>query len=134
MEKKAAVTFRYGFVNPEIVDGNYRHEQMPAVPRHRAAVDGRIFLIGGFSVRGGCRYIGEQYSIGDFRNEYGKMKGYVLFSLGLRYEAESDRLKGLAVDIDVDNLFDRDYCDYATYGGRKTFLKFTTCARSCDLV
>jgi outer membrane receptor protein involved in Fe transport len=132
MEKKAAVTFRYGFVNPEIVDGSYRHEQMPAVPRHRAAVDGRIFLIGGFSVRGGCRYVGEQYSISDFRNEYGKMKGYVLFSLGFRYEAESDRLKGLAVDIDVDNLFDRDYCDYATYGanfypgaGRSFMVKVT---------
>ena len=83
-------------------------------------------------MRGGCRYVGEQYSIGDFRNEYGKMKGYVLFSLGFRYEAESDRLKGLAVDIDVDNLFDRDYCDYATYGanfypgvGRSFMVKVT---------
>ena len=86
------------------------------MPAHRAALNARWHLMDEFSVRAGCRYTGEQYTISDLKNEYRKLKGYVLFSLGLEYEFDFEPLKGLVLAFDVDNLFDRDYCDYATYG------------------
>lgn len=115
-EKTAQVALSYGFVNARVVDGDYDNKDVCAVPAHRAALNARWHLMDELSVRAGCRYTGEQYTISDLKNEYRKLKGYVLFSLGLEYEFAFEPLKGLVLAFDVDNLFDRDYCDYATYG------------------
>lgn len=117
-EKKntASVDLRYAFVNAEITDGDYDGNKMCAVPRQQVSLNARLYLFDGFSVRGGCRYTDEQYTISDFKNEFGKLKAYTLFSLGFQYECPFEPLDGLVVSFDIDNLFDRDYCDYATYG------------------
>ncbi len=112
----ASVGLRYGFVNAEITDGAYDGRKICAVPRQQASLNAKIRLFEGFFVRGGCRYTDEQYTISDFRNEFRKLKAYTLFSLGFQYECPFSPLKGLVVSFDIDNLFDRDYCDYATYG------------------
>lgn len=115
-EKTAAVALSYGFVNAEIIEGEYDGNRMCAVPRHQAALNARVYLWDDFFIRGGCRYTGDQYTISDFKNEFRKLKGYTLFSIGFEYECPYEPLKGLVIAFDIDNLLDRDYCDYATYG------------------
>lgn len=115
-ERMAELALSYGFVNARVVDGAYDNKDVCAVPAHRAALNAKWYLMDELFVRAGCRYTSEQYTISDLKNEYRKLKGYVLFSLGLEYEFSFEPLKGLVLAFDVDNLFDRDYCDYATYG------------------
>jgi outer membrane receptor protein involved in Fe transport len=115
-EKMAALALSYGFVNARVVNGEYDNKDVCAVPAHRAALNAKWYLMDELFVRAGCRYTSEQYTISDLKNEYRKLKGYVLFSVGLEYEFTLEPLKGFALAIDIDNLFDRDYCDYATYG------------------
>ena len=115
-EKMAALALSYGFVNARVVNGDYDNKDVCAVPAHQAALNAKWYLMDELFVRAGCRYTSEQYTISDLKNEYRKLKGYVLFSLGLEYEFSFEPLKGLVLAFDIDNLFDRDYCDYATYG------------------
>lgn len=115
-EKTAGISLRCGFVDAQTVDGDYKHRRTPAVPRHQVALTGRFHLWREFFVRGSFRHIGEQYSISDFKNNLGRMKGYPLFAVGCQYECESGLLEGFEASVDIDNLFDKEYCDYATYG------------------
>lgn len=115
-DKVAGVHLSYGFVNAEITSGEYDGGKMCAVPRHQAALNARVYLRDDLFIRGGCRYTGEQYTISDLKNEFRKLKGYAVFSLGFQYECPFEKFEGLSISFDIDNLFDRDYCDYATYG------------------
>jgi outer membrane receptor protein involved in Fe transport len=102
-------------VNAKITSGDYDGNRMCAVPRQQASLNTKLYLFEGFSIRGGCRYTDDQYTISDLKNEFRKLKAYTLFSIGFQYECPNP-LDGLVVSFDIDNLFDRDYCDYATYG------------------
>ncbi|HQL50855.1 MAG TPA: TonB-dependent receptor, partial [Kiritimatiellia bacterium] len=47
----------------------------------------------------------------DFNNRAEPLKAYTLVDCGVRYEPSF--VEGLRVTVGVDNLFGRDYCDYA---------------------
>lgn len=115
-EKVAGFYLGYGFVDAETVSGEYDGKKMCAVPQHRIALNSKLYLWKDFFIRGGCHYTSGQYTISDFNNEFSKLKGYPLFSIGFQYECPYKPFEGLAISFDIDNLFDRDYCDYATYG------------------
>lgn len=44
------------------------------------------------------------------------MTSYGNFSNGAQYGCTYAPFEGLAVLFEIDNLFNRDYCDYAAYG------------------
>lgn len=115
-EKVAAISIGYGLVNAVITDGEYDNKKVCAVPRHQAALNSRIYIWDDFFIRGTCRYTSEQYTISDFKNEFRKLKGYPVFSIGFQYECPYKPFEGLQIAFDINNLFDRNYCDYATYG------------------
>lgn len=115
-EKTAGVRLRYGFVRPEICDGTFRRNDMPSVPRHQASLDGRVYVWDEFFIRAQYRYTGPMYSISDFNNAFGRIPGFGIFSIGFQYEPEIKFLEGFVLSFDIDNLFDKNYCDYSTYG------------------
>ena len=50
-------------------------------------------------------------------NDFDKMDWYNVFHVGATYEPTFvEWLEGLKFSVVVDNLFDEEYCDYATYG------------------
>lgn len=114
--KVAGVTLRYSLVDAEFVEGPYKNNTVPIVPHQQLSLDGRVYVWDEFFVFGGYRYLGDQYSTSDFANKYEKIDAFGLFSLGCQYAPECKYLKGFKFAFTVDNLFDKNYCDYSTYG------------------
>ncbi|ABD07968.1 TonB-dependent siderophore receptor [Rhodopseudomonas palustris HaA2] len=83
--------------------------------------------VGGLSVGGGIRHVGASY--GDDANTL-QTSAYTLVDAALKYELEylSPRLKGTALTLNVNNLFDKEYyssCSstyYCQFGNRRTIL------------
>ncbi|WP_322516633.1 TonB-dependent siderophore receptor [Rhodopseudomonas palustris] len=83
--------------------------------------------VGGLSVGGGIRHVGSSY--GDDANTL-QAPAYTVVDAALKYELEnlSPRLKGTALTLNVNNLFDKEYyssCSstyYCQFGNRRTIL------------
>jgi outer membrane receptor protein involved in Fe transport len=67
----------------------------------------------------GLRYVAEQVLGSDFRNAGERIKPYALVDCGVRYEPSF--LDGLRVTFGVDNLFGKNYCDYAGWTGTSSY-------------
>ena len=80
----------------------------PSQSSPRAGASGCVF--GGYRFRTDCR------STSDFANEYEKIPSFGLFHVGVQYSPTCFGLDGLTLAFTVDNLFDKNYCDYSTYG------------------
>jgi len=115
-DKVAAVNLRYALTFAEFTEGAYDDKRVPLVPRHQVRLDGRVWLHDDVSVRGGYRYVADQVSCSDFANAYDRIPGFGLFDLGAAYEPSWSVLRGFTFAFDIDNLFDKNYCDYSTYG------------------
>ncbi len=115
-ENLAAVNLRYALTYSEFTQGVYDHNRVPLVPRHQLSLDGRYHLTEEFFVRGGYRYIAAQVSGSDFNNAHDRIPAFGLFSIGCRFEPSWKWTKGFTIDFNVDNLFDKNYCAYSTYG------------------
>ena len=115
-EKVAAVNLRYALTHSEFTEGVYDEKRIPLVPMHQISLDGRYYLWDEFFVRGAYRYISNQVSCSDFANAYEKIPAFGLFSLGCRYSPTWKWTKGFTFDFNVDNLFNKNYCAYSTYG------------------
>ena len=47
----------------------------------------------------------------------GRIPAYGLFHIGIEWEGQEETwLEGWHASVTIDNLFDKNYCDYATYG------------------
>lgn len=97
-------------------EGRYHYERVPLVPDLQARLGAYAYVWEQLQVHGNFQYVTHQVTAGDFDNALTKMPWYVTFSLGVGYEWQlSDNTK-LIMSVDIENLFDRKYADYATYG------------------
>ena len=115
-EKVAGVSLAYSFVNAEFDGREYDGNDVPMVAESAVLLNGRVWLWDDCFVFGGYRYMSSRYSTSDFSNTADKLKGYGVFHVGAQYEPHYDCVKGLKFGFTVNNLFDKDYCDYSTYG------------------
>ncbi len=124
-EKLAGVRLAYSLVRAEFDGGQYDGKEIPLVPEQTVSLTGRVWLWDDCVVFGGYRYQTTQWSASDFRNtgayaasrKEGRIPGFGLFHVGVEYAPTFvDWLRGFKVGLTVDNLFDKKYCDYATYG------------------
>ena len=83
---------------------------------HQVRLEGRVWLWDECFVRGGYQYCAKQVSCSDFANDYDRLPAYGIFQLGVEYRPECAWLKGFVFAFDVDNLFDKNYANYSTYG------------------
>lgn len=89
-------------------------KQVPRLPRQQAALGADYTLVSGalagLGFGGGVRYVGKHY--GDIYNEW-QTPAYTLFDAAVHYD-----LSGWRLQLNVSNLFDREYvssCDSATW-------------------
>ena len=122
-DKLAGVAIDYAFTDAKFDGGDYDGKDVPMVPKSTVALTGKVWLWDDCHVFGGYRYQSYMWSVSDFRNDgaYGGSKSdrvpaYGLFHIGVEYAPHYAAVKGLKIGFTIDNLFDRNYCEYATYG------------------
>ena len=114
-ERDAVAGFRIAWsgVNAIKAEGKYDGNWVPGVPRQQLNAEGRVWIWDEFSVSCGYRLLGVRYAISDTPNANGRLPTESIFRVGCRYCPTWWRLRGLTVGFVCDNLFDRNYCDYA---------------------
>ena len=112
-DKVAGVRFAWSGVNAIKAEGDYEDNWVPGVPRQQLNLDGRVWIWDEFSVSGGYRMIGSRYAISDTPNANGRLPVASVFRVGCRYEPTWWKLEGLSLAFTCENLFGRNYCDYA---------------------
>ena len=115
-EKVAGIHLRYALTYAKFEEGDYNSKYVPLVPMHQVRLDGRVWLWDECFVRGGYQYVAKQVSCSDFANAYDRIPAYGIFSVGVQYQPTWRYLNGFTFAFDVSNLFDKNYCDYSTYG------------------
>lgn len=113
-DKVAEASVRYGVVHADFKDGTYKDCDIPYVPSHRVRAEGGIWLWDDMEFKAGCTFVDRQYVSGDFANASDKLPSYTLFDIGAYYSPSW--AKGWKASFVMDNLLDKNYCDYAGVG------------------
>ena len=113
-DKVAEASIRYGVVHADFGDGTYHGCDVPYVPNHRVRLEGGFWILDDLEIKGGYTFVGSQYLSGDFANQSDKLPAYSLFDVGVYYSPSW--AEGWKASFVMDNLFDRNYCDYAGVG------------------
>lgn len=95
------------------VSGPYDGNAVPLVPTVRLRAVVGVWLSHDLEITLGYRRSGSSFLAGDFTNTYDELEGYGLFDLGAHYEPSW--AKGWTASLALDNLLDRDFCDFAGY-------------------
>ena len=115
--KLAGLSVAASYVKATFDGGKLGRNVIPLVPEMTVSVNGRVWLWDDCFVFGGFRYQGDMYCCSDFGNDYREIPWYGIFSVGATYEPTfAEWIEGFKFSVTVDNLFDKAYCDYATYG------------------
>ena len=113
-EGLAEASLRYGVVKADFDGGRYDGCEVPYVPNHRIRLETGVWVWSDLEVKGGYSYTSSQYPSGDFANDSEKLPAYSLFDAGVYYSPSW--ASGWKASFTIDNLFDRNYCDYAGVG------------------
>ena len=113
-EKLAEASIRYGVVHADFANGTYHGCDVPYIPNHRLRAEIGYWIIDDLEIKGGYTYKSSQFLSGDFANESKKLPAYSLFDIGIYYAPYW--AKGWKASFVMDNIFDRNYCDYAGVG------------------
>ena len=113
-DKVAEASLRYGAVQAKFHGGTYGGCDVPYVPNHRVRADAGVWVFDDLEIVFGYTFVGSQYLSGDYANDYDKLPSHSLFDLGARYAPSW--AEGWKAAFTIDNLLDRDYCDYAGVG------------------
>lgn len=113
-DKVAEASVRYNAVYADFGSGGYHGNDVPYVPNHRIRLEGGFWIVDDLRIKVGYTYTSSQYVSGDYANVYDKIPSYSLFDVGVYYEPSW--AEGWMVSFVMDNIFDRNYCDYAGPG------------------
>jgi len=118
-DKLAGLSVAASYVKATFDGGAFGGNLIPLVPEMTVSANVRVWLWDDCYVFGGYRYQSGMYSCSDFNNEFDKMDWYNVFHVGAAYEPTFVAwLEGFKFSVTVDNIFDENYCDYATYGSQ----------------
>lgn len=113
-DKVAEASVRYNVVHADFAGGEYHGNDVPYVPNHRIRLEGGFWIVDDLRIKGGYTYVSSQFVSGDYANTYDRLPAYSLFDVGIYYEPSwAEAWKASFV---MDNIFDRNYCDYAGPG------------------
>lgn len=129
-EKTGSIDLAYNLTYARFDGGELDGCDIPMAPRQSVRLRGEWQVVDELAVFGGCRFTDRQRYGSDFRNEQGWLAGYTVFDVGVKIEPTWGFLKGSLVSVDIDNLFDRKYCDYAGYGAWTGRYYYPACGRT----
>jgi len=127
-DRVAEASVRYSFVQARFRDGQYAGKDVPLVPESRVRFQLGIWLHPDVEVKGGYRYVTSQALMGDFGNAHERLPGYSLFDIELRYDPAW--AEGWSAAFGMDNLLDRNYCDFAGWSDYAGAYYYPACGRS----
>lgn len=113
-DKVAEAALRYSYVHADFASGRYHGCDVPFVPQNRLRAEGGVWLCDDLEFKAGYSFVSSQYVSGDFANSTHRLSSYPLVDAGLYYEPSW--AKGWKASLTVDNILDRNYCDYAGTG------------------
>ena len=113
-DKVAEASIRYGLVHADFGSGEYHGCDVPFVPANRIRLEGGVWLFDDLEIKAGYTFTDRQYLSGDYANASDRLPSYSLFDVGLYYEPSW--AEGWKASFTMDNVLDRDYCDYAGVG------------------
>ena len=119
---------RYSFVNARFRNGQYEGETIPLVPESRVRAEVGVWVLDDLEIKGGYRFVSSQRLMGDFNNERDRLAGYSVFDIGAYYTPSW--AEGLKVSFVMDNLLDRNYCDFAGWSDYSGAYYYPACGRS----
>jgi len=105
----------YTYTDPEIRSGQFKGNDIPNVPYHKASLSADLSLWRQFSAVFSGIYVGERRFISDFDNSFGGQKGYIVVNTKFKYD-----LAGMIAFLDINNLFNYGYSEYGVLGGFPT--------------
>ena len=129
-EGVAEASVKYGAVHADFGKGQYHGEDVPLVPNHRIRAEAGVWIFADLEVKGGVRYVSSQRLAGDFANEHGELPAYTLFDVGIYYVPSWSWAKGWRATFVMDNIFDRNYCDFAGWSDYSGAYYYPACGRS----
>ena len=116
-DKVAGLSLAATWTRGTFLGGRFRGNDIPLVAETSVRARARIWIWDACSVFGDVRCESARTSCSDFENSVREIPGFAVFSLGATYEADfAEWAKGLKISFVIDNLFDRNYCTYSTYG------------------
>ena len=113
-DKVAEAAVRYGYVHADFASGRYHGCDIPYVPGNRVRAECGYWVFDDLELKGGYSFVDSQYVSGDFANTSHRLPSSSLFDVGAYYSPSW--AKGWKASFVVDNIFDRNYCDYAGVG------------------
>ena len=127
----AEASARYSFVNARFASGQYDGKDIPLVPRHRVRLDAGVWVCEGIEVKGGMTWTARQNLSGDYGNSHDELPSYPLFDAGVY--CEPSWAKGWKLSFAVNNILDKEYCDFAGWSDYSGAYYYPGKGRSCVL-
>jgi len=112
-EDLGSIALLYSYVDPSFAEGLYDNNQIPMVPEHTLRLNGRLCVTDQISLLGTVNHVSSQRLETDFANTADKLKPYTTLDLGVAYEPEF--AEGFKIAAGVDNVLDKEYCNYGGY-------------------
>jgi outer membrane receptor protein involved in Fe transport len=110
-DKCAEASVSYSALQAYFDNGQYHGCDVPLVPNHRIRAEAGVWILNDLEIKGGYRFVSSQRLMGDFGNDHVELAGYSLFDISLYYEPSW--AQGWSASATVDNLLNRNYCDFA---------------------
>jgi len=107
----------YTFTNAYFNGGEYDKNEIPLVPRHKCSVGLELILPKDISFNITGTYVGQRYFLNDQANAQSRLNGYMVVDTNLSWKHND-----LAVIFGVNNLFDKQYSEYAGYAFNSSIL------------
>ena len=98
----------YTFTRAYFDGDQYDKNEIPMVPRHKGSVGLRVNMPANFTLNMTGTYVGSRYFLNDQANAYSRLNGYMVTDTNLSW-----RCKDLMVSFGINNLFDKQYSEYA---------------------
>lgn len=98
----------YTFTNAYFDGGVYNNNKIPLVPQHKGSVGLRFILPNNVSLNVLGTYLGKKYGLNDQANAFSQLNGYTVVDTNLSWN-----YKNLEVTFGINNLFDKQYSEYA---------------------
>lgn len=127
-DKVAEASVRYSIVKADFASGQYHGKDVPMVPNHRIRLEVGFWIVDDIEVKGGYRFVSSQHLAGDFRNAHDELPAASLFDVGAYYEPAW--AEGWKASFVMDNLFDRNTCDFAGWSDYSGAYCYPVCGRS----
>ena len=102
----------YSYLNAKIKGGEFKGNNVPDVPKHKATVEAVSSLGRGFTFMVNGVYIGGRPFVSDFANAFDNQSSYLVFNSKISYQ-----WKSLRIFLDINNLTDKEYSEYGVIGG-----------------